>query len=502
MTDAQIRWGGYPRISEDPKDTRAGVGRQREDIAEAISKRGGDLAAIEWYVENNTSAYKKKRIEVTDPQGRSYMGYRVIRPIWHDALHDLRTGKIKGLMVWDLDRLARDPRDLEDAIEAVEHYGATIASATASEIDLTTETGRMMARFHIIIAQKSSADTARRVRRAHEATAKEGRPVGGFRPFGWQADRQTLDATEARLVREAVDQLIAGGSMRGIAEAWRELGIETTAGKPWKATTLRQYMRNPRLVGIRTYRGAVLNDGSGRPVRGQWEPMVDQDTWDRLQKALERPEQRGRIPRRDARHYLLTGLVRCGICNSPMYGNRYGEHKGEPRFYYVCNAEGVQKHSLGVSGHGTDELIGRLLVGRMARAAAEGPAPSVPEWHGGERIEELEGLIAATLDQLGKGKIAAERIFGQAERLEAELSELRAERNAWIAESTGPAVDVVSAAEWRDMSTDDKRAIAEKWLSAVYIKPAVKQQNRLDENRIEPVWKKRPALRSLVSPQA
>lgn len=488
-----MKWGGYPRISEDPKDTRAGVGRQREDIAEAISSRGDDPAAIAWYVENNTSAYKKKRIEVTDPQGRKYIGYRVIRPVWHDALHDLRTGEIEGLMVWDLDRLARDPRDLEDAIEAVEHYGATIASATASEIDLTTESGRMMARFHIIIAQKSSADTGRRVKRAHRATAKEGKPVGGFRPFGWQADKATLDATESQLVREAVDQLIAGGSLRAIAQSWSDLGILTTAGKPWKSATLRQYLKNPRLVGIRTYRGSVLHDETGKAVVGLWEPMLDQDTWDRLQAVLTRPEVRGRIPRRDARYYLLTGLVRCGVCNSPMYGNRYGEHEGEDRFYYTCNAQGAgKKHTLTISGHGTDDMIGRLLVYVMEQSAHEGTAQAA-EWRGQGRIDELESLIEVTLAQLGKSKIAPERIFGQVEKMEEELAVLRAERDHWIMATTGPSIDTVTHAEWKAMTTDERRPFVEKWLDAVYIKPATKRQNRLDENRIEPVWSKRAA---------
>lgn len=172
----------YSRISDDPNDLRRGVSNQRADNRDAIAARGASLGVE--HEENDTSAYRKRKVKVTDASGNEYWGYRVIRPVWHQALQRLREGEADGLVVYDLDRLARDPRDLEDAIEVVEHYGKTIVSATASEIDLTTESGVLAARLAVMIANKSSADTARRVSRAHLEKARKGEPVGPRRPFG------------------------------------------------------------------------------------------------------------------------------------------------------------------------------------------------------------------------------------------------------------------------------------------------------------------------------
>src|SRR4051794_10608359 len=116
----------YSRISEDPNDLRRGVTRQAADTREVVEARGATLGVEQ--VENDTSAFKKRKVQVTDASGYSYAGYRVIRPVWHAALQRLREGKADGLVVYDLDRLARDPRDLEDAIEVVEHYGKVIYS--------------------------------------------------------------------------------------------------------------------------------------------------------------------------------------------------------------------------------------------------------------------------------------------------------------------------------------------------------------------------------------
>ncbi len=75
--------------------------------------------------------------------------------------------------MYDIDRLTRDSRNLEDAIEVVEHFGKPIIDITGS-LDLLTDNGRTMARVIVATANKSSADTARRVRRKHQAMQRPG----------------------------------------------------------------------------------------------------------------------------------------------------------------------------------------------------------------------------------------------------------------------------------------------------------------------------------------
>jgi hypothetical protein len=48
------------------------------------------------YEENDTSAYKKKRLTMTDGQGNRYFVWRVIRPRWQSMLTALRNGDQKG----------------------------------------------------------------------------------------------------------------------------------------------------------------------------------------------------------------------------------------------------------------------------------------------------------------------------------------------------------------------------------------------------------------------
>jgi site-specific DNA recombinase len=160
-------YGGDVRMSEDQwvKDPQTGelrlsekgITRQKEDILALADKLG--VRITRWYEENDTTAFKKKRIRL--PNGRSV--WRVIRPEFRQMLEDYEDGAIEGVIFYDIDRLARQPRDLEDLIDLAGHYKRPVATVTG-EIDLRTSNGRAMARVLVAMASKSSEDTSRRVR--------------------------------------------------------------------------------------------------------------------------------------------------------------------------------------------------------------------------------------------------------------------------------------------------------------------------------------------------
>ncbi|WP_369255580.1 recombinase family protein [Streptomyces sp. R35] len=138
-----------------------------------VGSRGGRY--VHTYTQPDTSAWKRKRVRLPDGS----LGYCVVRPVFEGALEDLKRGKapngerIDGLIVYDIDRLTRDPRHLEDAIDTVEHYHRPIIHITGT-LDLLTDNGRAMARVVVAMANKQSADTARRVRRNHKARRDRG----------------------------------------------------------------------------------------------------------------------------------------------------------------------------------------------------------------------------------------------------------------------------------------------------------------------------------------
>lgn len=329
------RPGRYLRISEDPDALFRGVDRQLQDSQMFGERLGwGAFTEESTYVENDTSAFKKKRVVLADGK----VAYRVVRPVWDRMLEDLEAGIIDGIVVYDLDRLVRQPRDLEDLIDLVEQTKKPVQGVTGS-IDLMTSNGRMAARMLVSVALKSSEDTSRRVARAAVADAEAGTLVrGGRRRYGWQHDGITRVPVEAAVIERMREMVMDGRSVGTVATTMRREGIPTVTGAPWTRPVVMQILRSPRLAGIRSYSGrfhevrpsahdwrlrAVRKDGAY--VYGKWDTILLTEDWEALQIALdEHQENSGRIRRVDpgayCRKYLLSGILRCGLCGGRMTG--------------------------------------------------------------------------------------------------------------------------------------------------------------------------------------
>ena len=167
-----------------------GTKRQTADARELAKRKCWQV--VEVYEDADHSAYKRKP-----------------RPAFERLLSDLQGRKLDGLVVYDVDRLARQPRDLERLLDLFDQRPLVFGTCQG-ELDLATSDGRFLARILVNVANKSSSDTARRIARKHLALAQEGKPVGGYRPFGYEADRLTLEPKEAQLVRQAASDVMAG----------------------------------------------------------------------------------------------------------------------------------------------------------------------------------------------------------------------------------------------------------------------------------------------------
>jgi DNA invertase Pin-like site-specific DNA recombinase len=217
---------------------------------------------VESYTDNDVSAYQPK----------------ATRPDFERMLGDLEAGTIQGIVVYDLDRLARKPSDLERIIDLYDQRPLVFATVQ-QDIDLSTPDGRTMARVLVAFANKSSMDTARRMARKKLELATSGLGFSNYRPFGWNEDRITLNVPEAELLREAVGDVLRGTALAVICDRWNAQGWRTIRGNEWGTHIIRRVLRAPRMAGFAVYQGELLTDSSGQPIRGKWEPILDEATW-------------------------------------------------------------------------------------------------------------------------------------------------------------------------------------------------------------------------------
>lgn len=465
MVPAVPAVGAYVRISEDADGLALGVARQEADCRKLADLRGWTIAEV--YSDNDVSAYKP----------------RVVRPGFERLLADLAGGGLGGVVVYDLDRLARKPKDLERIIDLFDVRPLVFATVQG-DLDLSTSDGRTMARVMTAFANKASADTARRVTRKHLELAMSGVAVGGHRPFGYEHDKRTIRASEADLIRHAATDLLAGVGLHTIARRWNEAGVRATTGNLWRKTVLRNMLLSPRMAGFRVYRGGIARRPDGTAVTGLFEPILEVATWEAV-VALLRDPARGKHVHLGGRKYLLAGIIRCGLCGGTLVGSANTRYH---TFGYVCkSATNGGCGKVAISGPSTDRLITDLTLGYLADRVV--PRDSGP-WPGEQELAAVSGQVRELMDAYRRRELSGEVVFPAVSGLEQQAARLRAERSGWLRAQVAQAVQPVNAVEaWPALDTDQRRAVVASVLHSVVVRPATIRGNRYDPTRVEPVWR-------------
>jgi len=261
------------------------------------------------------SAWKRRKIKT--PSGET--AYRVIRPAFRSVLDDLANGIVNALLGEDLDRIVRDPRDMEDLIDICEITKASARSLSGS-LKLTdggTEDEKYFARILVAGASKASGDTSRRTRESKEREWERGNYGGGARPYGFAVAQNTTKyyrnliviPDEADIIREAADVILNKDiPQRAVARDLRDRGVPDTHGRcNWTSHSLKNILTKPSVAGLATYKGQLKE--------GPWEAILDRDIWERLCAKLNDPDRRFDNMSNEPR-WLLSNFALCGVCNN------------------------------------------------------------------------------------------------------------------------------------------------------------------------------------------
>lgn len=206
----------YARISLDRTGQALGVQRQIEACRERCEALGWPEPKV--YSDNDISARSGKR-----------------RPGFEQLLVDIQAGYVDGLVAWHLDRVLRRVVDLERVLDAIESQRSAIPVLflQAGEIDLTTPSGRLLARILAAVAANEGDVKSARLSAQRAQAAQAGRAHG---PLGYGYDEgQRIIPREAEVIREVARRLIEGDSLYSIAADLNERGVPTPGSGKWDA---------------------------------------------------------------------------------------------------------------------------------------------------------------------------------------------------------------------------------------------------------------------------
>lgn len=147
---------------------------------------------------------------------------------------------------------------------------------------------------------------------------------------------------------------------------------------PWSPATVLGILRDPRYAAFstytpkvaqadgkhrRTWKAQILRDEAGEPIRGAWEPIVEDEIWWEAQRVLDDSERITNTSGSTKRKHLGSGLYRCGYVDENT-GEKCGRKViGAPRGY-KCAGHVVR------SGAAIDDFVTTVDSKRLAREDA------------------------------------------------------------------------------------------------------------------------------------
>lgn len=455
----QQRAAIYLRISQDRTGEGAGVARQEQDCR-------AKAAALDWqvtqvYSDNDVSAYTGKR-----------------RPQYEAMLDAIRAGKVDAVVVWDTDRLHRQPRELEAYADLCIARKVPTQTVQSGEVDLTDDDGLMMARFHGAMNAREMSKKSKRQKRANLQRAQKGEHFGTRRPFGYELDGVTVREPEAQAIREAFELVLSGGTLREVARRWNAAGLVTPqSGNEWDGTVASRTLRTARLAGIKVYHGEVVRGPDGEPIKAAWPAIVEPDVWHAAQAVLKDENRKLKFGTIHPSALLLAGVAVCSECGAKIHSG--GRLKGRSRYRCSAMAGHCYREADPIDDYVEDVVMERLSQPDFIEQFR--PAPEVGVGDLAQLRREADAI------QARKVNIAEAFGDGAMTRAQFEAANVRADVQLAALEAQMPSTNTADAAiaklvtgldvlrGWKALSLEARRGVVDALMKVEILPPKTRR---------------------------
>ena len=386
----------YARVSSDRQDVDLSVSAQLRALKDYA--RANDYSVARQYVDEAESG------RVAD------------RPQFREMIEEgsKPNAPFEVILVWKFSRFTRKREHAVAFKSMLRRKGIRVVSITEHADD--SPTGKLMEAIIESVDEFYSENLAEDVTRGMREAASRGFFLGSKAPFGYRRvkvsdgmkERPTLevDPATAPVVKEIFESSLSGYGLKEICRTLNDRGI-TNRGKRWYKGGLHYLLTNEAYTGTAVWGRTTKVEKAQDPVRveGAWPALVSRGLFDAVQQAMRDRAPKVQRPGRVGSKFLLSGLLKCGVCGRPYSGQ--GAKSGQFA-YYVCGTlfrEGAGTCSARyLNAPRVEDFIVEKIRERILTE---------------ETIVELVTLVAEEIDAM------AGELSGRLEVIEAELRDVR-----------------------------------------------------------------------------
>lgn len=364
---------------------------------------------------------------------RAISGRTSERPDFKRMIADAAKKQFDRVIVWKLDRFARNRYDSAVFKNELQQYGVRVMSAMEN-VGEGDESVLLEALLEAS-AEYYSLDLRKKIKRGQRESIAKGLYCGGPIPYGYKVvdKKMIVDEKTAWVIRYVFEQYASGTSMREIIDELKKRGVRNSRGGELTYTTFTRALSNTVYIGKYVYGGEI--------VEGLAEPLIDEATFAKVQEKL-KATARSPAANKGKVDYILQGKAFCGHCGAPMVGESGRGRTGYTYHYYSC-ADRKKKHTCKKKNEKKDFLewyaVEQTLLYVLAPDRIQHIAKVIVDQYDNEfsnkKIEETEKLIRQYDREIDKlvdalieaPKIAHKRIYDKMEQLESQKASLEEE---------------------------------------------------------------------------
>jgi site-specific DNA recombinase len=370
-------------------------------------------------------------------------------PKLSQAVALVEAGRAEVIVVAYFDRLVRSLAVQRELLERVEAAGGAILAVDVGEVRSDTASHWLSSTMLGAVAEYHRRVTAERTSEGKRRAVAEGvAPFPNLPPWlrrGSDGKTIELDPRKARVIREAVRLRVEGATIAQVRDYLSKHRIKRSYHGVQALLTSRMLLGELRF-------GDLVNEHA-------FPPIIDPETWRRLQRVFVPRGRRAKSERLLAR----LGVLRCGTCGARMVvGTSQGKFS-----LYRCPPVGDCPKRVTISAEVAErtvvEAVQELLAGIEGRAS-------------------VEGGVNEAADELARRQVALDAAIRTFEGLEDEqatrerLQELRTsrdqarERHDDLLAASAPAI-TVSAGDWDLLTLEERRALIRAVIERAVVAP-------------------------------
>lgn len=338
----------YIRLSREDgdKEESDSVGNQRKLLTEYVS-RHDDFILYDIYIDDG------------------FTGTNFNRPAFQKMITDIEDKKVNCVVVKDLSRFGRDYIDTGRYLERIFPELGVRFISVSDNIDSIKQAYDMLLPIKNIFNEQYARDISNKIQATVKSKQKAGEFIGAFTSYGYKKspvnkNKLVIDEYASEVVKRIFAMYAQGLGKQSIAKQLNAEGIlcpseyKKLNGENYKncnrlkTTSYWTYSTINTMLHNEMYIGNMIQGKKHQRMRGKqhkvdkenWvrventhEPIIDRDTWDKVQKLLSKKHRDIDL---ETNKNIFAGFIKCGDCGRSMMKNFWRRADGSKSYSFYC----------------------------------------------------------------------------------------------------------------------------------------------------------------------